>query len=174
MRVYETFYSFQGEGSMVGVRTAFVRTAGCNLDCSFCDTDWKVKGSEFSLDWLPNETVEWIWLTGGEPLIQDVTPYVNKWRGAGFKVAVETNGTFSLPCEFDHVTMSPKVKSDQLKLLKCDDLKVVVPAYDPLSYDLVVANNRFVQPEWGSELVKITVPKGWRLSMQNHKYWGVR
>ena len=173
MRVYETFSSYQGEGSKVGLPCTFVRTAGCNLDCSFCDTDWKVKGEKFNIQTY--FSTEWVWLTGGEPLMQDVTSYVNEWRRRGHKVGLETNGTFALPCEFDHVTVSPKAHDDRIAVRECTDLKVVVPSYNPLDYDCIIAEHRFIQPEWGSPIPQIDdMPQGWRLSMQNHKFWDVR
>jgi 7-carboxy-7-deazaguanine synthase len=173
MRTYETFLSFQGEGSKVGLPCTFVRTAGCNLDCHFCDTDWKVKGEKFNIQTYFN--TEWIWLTGGEPLIQDVVPYVNEWRRRGHKVGLETNGTIALPCEFDHVTVSPKVTDSLIIVRECTDLKVLAPEYNPSDYDGIKAEHRFIQPLWGNGAPDVEdIPKGWRLSMQNHKFWDVR
>lgn len=180
MRYYEIYESLQGEGSMVGTLATFVRTPGCNLDCSFCDTDWKVKGSMLSPDWLPRREVQWIWLTGGEPLIQpDVAEYVDRWRKAGHSVAVETNGTTPLPCYFDHVTLSPKVDYGKLAIKKCDDLKVVVPPHNLGEYCGVEATHKFVQPMWGrwdsvqDFLSDIHIHPPWKVSIQNHKYWGL-
>jgi organic radical activating enzyme len=169
MKIKEIFESYQGEGSMVGVYATFIRLAGCNLSCKFCDTDFS-GGEEMNIVTPPTE---WIWLTGGEPLMQDVAPWVDLWRGWGKKVAVETNGCYKLPTKFDHVTLSPKVKYSELKLTECDDLKIVTPTYKPEDFAEVRAVNRFIQPEHGTKIPK-SLPKGWRLSMQNHKYWGVK
>ena len=173
MKTYEIFESIQGEGSMVGTPCTFVRTPGCNKDCYFCDTDWKQKGEHLDVNWLPSREVQWIWVTGGEPLLQkDLSDYVTRWRYKGFKVAVETNGTIPLPCHFDHVVVSPKCGWEELRIYEADDLKVVVPAFNTSEYCGFKAKNKFVQPEFGSEIPK--VPFGWKISLQNHKYWGLR
>lgn len=174
MRIKDIFTSFQGEGSMVGTRATFVRAVGCNKTCSFCDTDFSGSGDELDINWTPeDQSVEWIWLTGGEPLLQDVVPYVRKWRSKGYNVALETNGTVELPCGFDHVALSPKCHAGELKQWRCHDLKVVVPSFDPSEYCGVKAKHYFVQPEWGTEIPK-NIPRGWKLSIQNHKYWGIK
>ena len=105
----------------------------------------------------------------------DVADYVNAWRKDGWKVAVETNGTIALPCHFDHVTVSPKGHWGEMKITECDDLKVVVPSFRLSEYSGMKAKNRFVQPEWGTykSVNEIRVPRGWRLSIQNHKHWGI-
>src|SRR5277367_4250376 len=77
MRIAEIFYSVQGEGSLVGVPSIFVRTSGCNLRCSWCDTpytSWNPEGAEMSVDEILNRASEFggarhVVLTGGEPMI---------------------------------------------------------------------------------------------------------
>ncbi len=105
--------------------------------------------------------------------MQDVKPWVEAWRRLGKRVAVETNGCYKIPTRFDHISLSPKVKAKDIKLTECTDLKVVIPAYKPEEYDSIRAINRFVQPEYGTDIPK-SLPDGWRLSMQNHKLWGVK
>jgi len=164
---------------MVGTRATFVRTPGCNKDCAFCDTNWKVRGNRLPDVWRPRREVEWVWLTGGEPLWQEgVKDFVDTLRAERWKVAVETNGTLPLPTHFDHVCVSPKGGWNELAITKADDLKVIVPSFRPSEYCGFDAKHKFVQPEWnrfrGIEEISTQVPRGWRLSMQNHKFWGVR
>lgn len=169
MQIKEIFQSIQGEGSRVGLECTFIRTVGCNLACDFCDTDFS--GSGFKLQDFSYKT-KWIWLTGGEPLLQpDVKEVVEKLQSNGHKIAVETNGTLPLPCKFDHVCLSPKIKNP--KVTECDDLKVIVPSYNPDDFEHIKAKNYFVQIEHGTALPK-TIPLGWRISIQHHKLWGVK
>lgn len=118
LKVVEVFASVQGEGLRLGEPTIFVRLAGCNLRCRFCDTRraWK-GGREMTLDQVEARVLRaarkfpcrWVCLTGGEPLAQDVSGLVRilKRRG-GFSVQVETNGTQVPVPAVDWYSVSPK------------------------------------------------------------------
>jgi len=101
LRICEVFLSIQGEGLDIGLPTVFVRTTGCNLRCSWCDTKYAYEGgAEWSLDSLEDRIrthkARRVCLTGGEPLLQkDAAELVSRLLGAGYDVSVETNG--SLP-----------------------------------------------------------------------------
>src|SRR5438477_2908675 len=76
LKIAEIFYSIQGEGSLIGVPSVFVRTSGCNLRCSWCDTpytSWQPEGDERSIDQIVNEVTQYpahhVVVTGGEPMI---------------------------------------------------------------------------------------------------------
>lgn len=136
--VNEMFESPQGEGFYTGLLAIFVRFAGCNLKCEFCDTKyaWDRKGSlghtsqelfNHILD-APHLNSKFVVLTGGEPMIQDqeaLTEFVVLLKKAGYYVAMETNGTKTINKFFlgvDWVTVSPKTalfqtEGDELKLL---------------------------------------------------------
>ncbi|MFP4522007.1 MAG: 7-carboxy-7-deazaguanine synthase QueE [Fibrobacterota bacterium] len=101
--VTETFTSIQGESSMQGLLCYFIRMAGCNLSCSYCDTLYAAKGSEFkimTLDNLLNEAVlsgaGLAEITGGEPLMQDCISLSNALLKKGIKVLIETNGSMDV------------------------------------------------------------------------------
>lgn len=126
LKVNELFSSIQGEGIDTGKKVIFVRFAGCNLNCSWCDTDFtKVREEIDSLELVKRIEqdclgIDYVVLTGGEPLIQDSNEIENlclNLRGKGYKVAVETNGTvppnnFMLPrLLFDLMSISPKLHS---------------------------------------------------------------
>jgi 7-carboxy-7-deazaguanine synthase len=103
VRVAELFTSLQGESHWAGYPCAFVRLAGCNLDCSYCDTPYaKVGGEERAVAAVADEVLAtgaaMAEVTGGEPLTQPGTlPLLRALRGAGLRVLLETNG--SLPVD---------------------------------------------------------------------------
>lgn len=114
MRVNEIFYSLQGEGHNTGRAAVFVRFAGCNLRCPFCDTDFS-DYREMSADDIIREIsafpARFVVLTGGEPSLQVTAQFVDQLHEVGFEVAIETNGTRPVPENIDWVTVSPKKKT---------------------------------------------------------------
>ena len=101
MKVCESFRSLQGEGKKIGVPTYFIRTVGCNLKCSWCDTQYasSESGEEMSVDDIIKLTKDEsdICLTGGEPLLQKEVPeLLKRLSDAGKTVVLETNGSVSL------------------------------------------------------------------------------
>lgn len=117
--ISETFTSLQGEGKLTGVPSWFVRVAGCNLRCSWCDTpyaSWKPEGANRSLDSLLDEAraagVRHAVVTGGEPMIFDaVTPLTRALAAAGLHVTIETAGTVFREAHCDLLSLSPKLSS---------------------------------------------------------------
>lgn len=101
MKVNEIFKSIDGEGLRTGELTTFIRLAGCNLRCSYCDTCYALKnsnGTEMSVDEIVKRAKKYdyrnITLTGGEPLIhKDVDDLISKLCENGFYVNIETNGS---------------------------------------------------------------------------------
>ncbi len=91
----EIFFSLNGEGLQSGMPTGFIRLAGCNLRCNWCDTSYaRTREDQVSLDDIVDEiedfSTNWICITGGEPLLQDIAPLV---EALPHNVALETNGT---------------------------------------------------------------------------------
>ncbi len=110
----EIFYSLQGEGLRTGQATIFVRFAGCNLACDFCDTDFRVKET-YTPEALTEEIARvggecrWVCFTGGEPTLHDLQPLCEMLHARGYHLQIETNGTRPRPdWEIDHITVSPK------------------------------------------------------------------
>lgn len=101
LTVSEVFFSLNGEGLHSGVPTIFVRLTGCNLRCAWCDTQYAWEGGvETSVGDVVEEVnacdngfCEWVLITGGEPLTQDITSLVTALRSSGYKIGVETNGS---------------------------------------------------------------------------------
>jgi len=117
LNINEIFYSIQGESSAAGLPTVFVRLTGCNLRCSYCDTEYAFyEGNEYQI----NEVVDiveryncgLVEITGGEPLLQkDVFPLMTKLCDLGFDVMLETSGSLSI----ENVDKRVKIVMD----LKC-------------------------------------------------------
>ena len=102
MKVCEIFTSIQGESSYAGKPCTFVRMTGCNLRCTYCDTQYAYdQGEEYSEDSIINEVkkaeTQHIEITGGEPLLQKgVGALIKRLLDEGFDVLVETNGSLSI------------------------------------------------------------------------------
>jgi len=193
--VSEIFYSLQGEGLRTGAPSLFIRLSGCNLSCSFCDTDTK-SYEELTiaeiLFRLSKEKADcgWVVLTGGEPLIQDMDTLkklLESLRLAGYLVQLETNGTRGTALDFDHITVSPKEDNihpglNRKKIKEVKELIKVgdkprryiegVPHYlQPLDSGNITETNHNI--EYCRKLAAAE-PEKWRLSMQMHKVWGIR
>ncbi|MDB6004398.1 MAG: 7-carboxy-7-deazaguanine synthase [Prosthecobacter sp.] len=118
MLISETFYSVQGEGSLVGVPSVFVRTSGCNLRCTWCDTpyaSWNPEGTEMSVDEIMaivlREPTRYVVVTGGEPMVaKGMLELLTKLHAAGKHITIETAGTIApdgVAC--DLASISPKL-----------------------------------------------------------------
>lgn len=117
LKVNEIFYSLQGEGGRQGSPSIFVRLSGCNLNCSFCDTEFK-KYREMSLEDILNEISRYkgryiIW-TGGEPTLQLNENIIDFFKQKGYSQAIETNGMQGVPAGLDYVSCSPKHRNVDL------------------------------------------------------------
>lgn len=189
-KINEIFYSLQGEGFHAGTPAVFVRFSGCNLRCSFCDTQHQ-EGQMMSVQEIVEEVNKYplaplVVLTGGEPsLFIDETFVAELKRKTGKKIAIETNGTRPLPSNLDWVTLSPKsaFEGGDLEpcvLTYCDELKVIYLGQDLTQYDGIEAKHRFLQPCFCEDETQrkanmkacvdaVMQNPGWRLSLQIHR-----
>jgi 7-carboxy-7-deazaguanine synthase len=203
LKIVEIFPSIQGEGLRQGEPAVFVRLAGCNLRCAFCDTKraWRA-GRELSIEEIiarvrairRDFAAAWVSLTGGEPLLQDLRPLARLLRKEGLKIQVETNGTRYYPLAVDWLTVSPKPKAYRLApelRLRAREVKLVVTRDLKLRTVLMVRRSfpaeipLILQPEsnrlWSRKLaIRIldeTLAAGLaniRVSLQLHKILGLR
>jgi len=203
LRVIEVFASLQGEGLRQGDPTIFIRLAGCNLRCPFCDTRraWR-NGQEYSAEQILDKVkrlrerfpARWVCLTGGEPLLQDIRKLVRLLKKEKFKIQVETNATRYESLPFDWITISPKPKryvyappyrklANEVKLVVTKDLtlqtiKKLRRAFSgktPLL--LQPQSNRPWSVARALELIEESLAAGLeniRLSLQVHKILGLR
>lgn len=203
LKIVEIFPSLQGEGLRQGEPTIFIRLAGCNLRCPFCDTKYAWKGGkDCAAGQVVREAAQirrdfparWVCLTGGEPLRQEIGPLVRGLKREGFKVQVETNATLFRALPFDWVTISPKPPScgyDPRYIREADEIKIVVtrdlklPAVENLRREFPRRVPLLLQPQsnaaWSvrkaRDLIQKTLAAGLeniRLSVQLHKMLGIR
>jgi organic radical activating enzyme len=114
-RINKIFYSLQGEGRNTGRAAVFIRFAGCNLRCSFCDTEfesYREMTEEDILTVIRDYPSHFVVLTGGEPTLQVDETFVDFLHQHGYEVAMESNGTRPAPSNLDWLTVSPKVSRD--------------------------------------------------------------
>lgn len=120
MLISEIFYSVQGEGTLVGTPSVFVRTSGCNLRCRWCDTpyaSWRPEGTEMSVEEIVAAVLahptRFVVITGGEPMIAKAMPeLLSRLRAAGKHITIETAGTVppdGVAC--DLASLSPKLSN---------------------------------------------------------------
>ena len=119
MKISEIFYSIQGEGMLAGTPSVFVRTSGCNLRCSWCDTpytSWQPEGEELALEEIlarvTRYRAHYVVVTGGEPMIApEIVPLTEALRQMRLHVTVETAGTVFAPVDCHLMSISPKLSN---------------------------------------------------------------
>jgi organic radical activating enzyme len=191
-RVNNIFYSLQGEGRNTGRAAVFIRFAGCNLRCSFCDTEfntYREMSGEDILATIGNYPSRFVVLTGGEPTLQVDEAFVDLLHQQGYEVAMESNGTRPAPQNLDWLTVSPKEggkwdkNNDNCR--QPDEIKIVFD--DEINPEEIIAHSSFLIPpllylqpcdtgdaERNRVITQACVdyikahPR-WRLSLQTHK-----
>lgn len=191
MKVNEIFFSLQGEGIRAGTANVFVRFSGCDLACSFCDTEFE-SGTEMRGDQVLDAMLLLVGgqpkdigviFTGGEPALQLTGELVYNAKAAGFYTAIETNGLHDVSAlGLDWITVSPKTAEHSLKQRKADEVKYVRRVGQAIPATSVLASHYLLSPEWGEEgranlewcVQLVKEYPSWRLSIQQHKVWRVR
>lgn len=199
-RLVEIFESLQGEGRNMGRPCVFVRFAGCNLACPWCDTD-VTRRFALSRDGLLAEVQAFraksVILTGGEPTIQAEMPeLVSALKGAGYWIGVETNGLVapSWLVSVDYVACSPKAECADRYLSdastgvrRCDEVRVVASSEDAVVRFAravrrrIAATDYYISPcerdgqiDFATAKAVLAQLDGWSLSVQLHKILGFR
>lgn len=190
LQVNEIFYSLQGEGMHTGTPAVFVRLAGCNLSCDFCDTDYSLKRLASVSEILASVRAAgadcpMVILTGGEPLAQSATlALIEALRADGRRVHIESNGTIAADLPADvWLTVSPKERLHDAMAKRANEAKLIVDRRVPLEWMTRFGPGTpvFLQPE-GNKTQNIALaveavkgnPRRLRLCLQIHKMIGIR
>jgi len=193
--VMEDFYTLQGEGFHQGKAAYFIRLGGCDVGCVWCDVkdSWdaekhpkfKVESLKLKVKETPAEIVV---VTGGEPLMHDLTELTKELQAAGLKTHIETSGAHPLSGSWDWVCLSPKKFKAPLQgiIPLANELKIIV--FNKSDFDWAEKYAAFVspscklflQPEWdkAAEITPLIIEyikanPQWELSLQIHKYINV-
>ena len=190
----EDFYTIQGEGTHTGKAAYFIRLAGCDVQCWWCDVkdSWdeskhpRVKTGKI-VDRAVDSGAPIAVITGGEPLLHNLEPLTVRLKSKGLQVHIETSGSSPLSGQLDWITLSPKRFKKPLDEVfpYVDELKVVVLKNKDLEWAVVNAEKcpdgtRFLlQPEWETpSSMKLIVDfvknnPQWGISLQTHKFLNV-
>ena len=185
-RVNDIFYSLQGEGRNTGRAAIFIRFAGCNLKCPFCDTDfsqYEEMSDEDILNRIKSYPSRFVVLTGGEPSLQVDRLLVDLLHSHGYELAMETNGTHPIVDGIDWITCSPKGNT---VIKRCNELKCIFEETTQVPDDHgICAEYKYLHPcdvqdaERNAQIVKrcfdyILQHPEWRMSLQTHKLVGFK
>ncbi len=192
----ESFYSIQGEGYHSGRPAFFIRFAGCNVGCTWCDVkeSWdaslhEVVDIEAILQEVIQSETNFVVITGGEPAMYDLTPLTKALKAANIEIAIETSGAYPISGTIDWICLSPKKFKKPLaeNYLKAHELKMIAFNNHDFKWALELGERvnptckKFIQPEWDSQndilpkvidFVKSNI--SWQISLQTHKFLNVR
>jgi 7-carboxy-7-deazaguanine synthase (Cx14CxxC type) len=206
--VKEMFLTLQGEGVNAGARAVFVRFAGCNLwsgreqdreraVCRFCDTDFVGVDGEgggrfadasalvaaVANHWGEGQAHRFVVLTGGEPMLQVDDALVRALHAAGFRIAIESNGTLPVHPDIDWVCISPKAGSEVVQR-RGDELKLVWPQpgsdldaiehWDFAHWLIQPLDDADARSHHAAAMAVVMARPRWRLTLQAHKMLGIR
>lgn len=191
----EHFYTIQGEGFYTGHAAYFIRLAGCDVGCVWCDVkeSWTVEEKQLmQIEEVLNEALKYpgrlIVITGGEPLMYDLSFLTQTLKANGFQINIETSGAYPISGELDWICVSPKKFKAPLKevLAKANELKCII--YNKSDFDFAEQNRKltkgncrlYLQTEWTKkeQMLPLMVdyvkehPK-WKISLQTHKYLNI-
>ena len=193
--VMEQFYTLQGEGVHQGKAAYFIRLGGCDVGCVWCDVkdSWEAdKHPQWNIDDLVQNANQYpgdiVVITGGEPLLHDLSDLTRELKKSGKRTHMETSGSSPLSGEWDWITLSPKKFKAPLEevLPKANELKVVVFNRSDFDWAEIYKNKvsssckLYLQPEWDKAAIVtpliieyIKLHPEWQLSLQIHKYINV-
>ncbi len=191
----ENFYSIQGEGFHQGKAAYFIRLAGCDVGCVWCDVKESWEAGKHPIVEIKKiisdgeqHSARISVITGGEPLMHDLTELTYQLHSAGFKNHIETSGAYPISGKWDWICLSPKkfMKPKEEICNLANELKVVV--YNKSDFDWAEEFKAkvnedcklYLQPEWSREkemkpfiVDYIKAHPEWEISLQIHKYLNI-
>lgn len=193
--VMEYFFTIQGEGFHSGRAAYFIRLAGCDVGCVWCDVkeSWNAEDHPLlSLEFLEKEIqssgTNFVVITGGEPAMYDLRHLVSRLHNLGIEIAIETSGTYNLIGDVDWYCFSPKKFKSPVEeaYQKADELKIIInhPSdFEWAESHALKVNPRcklYLQPEWSKQerflpaIIDFVKEKpNWRISLQTHKFMNI-
>lgn len=193
--VMEHFYTLQGEGNYAGQAAYFIRLAGCDVGCSWCDVkeSWAVDADQYiDINFLVEEVsasgATIVVLTGGEPAMYQLGPLTESLKKLNVKVHIETSGAYIISGNLDWICVSPKRFKKPLleSVKKADELKMIIVNRQDLIWatELALETKKesilLLQPEWNkaAKVYPIIIPfikanPKWKLSLQLHKFLNI-
>ena len=190
--VMEHFFTLQGEGYHSGRAAYFIRLAGCDVGCVWCDVkeSWTISPEQYLtidqlLEALSNAAADFIVITGGEPTMHDLTDLTSVLKKNGFEIAIETAGVHPLKGHIDWYCFSPKKFKAPIDeaYSKANELKIVIA--HPSDFEWAETHAQkvgpncklYLQTEWEKQdrLLPLIIDyikrnKKWKISLQSHKY----
>lgn len=194
--VMETFHSIQGEGFHQGTAAWFIRLGGCDVGCTWCDVKESWEAGDHPIVTVAHlvkeaqrSNAEIVILTGGEPVMYDLTSLTAELKIQGLRTHLETSGVYPLTGTWDWICLSPKKFKAPLDEYYpvASELKVVVYHPSDLAWAEKLAAHVgadcmcYLQPEWSKEKIMLPLiidyvkanPR-WKISLQIHKYMHIR
>ena len=192
--VMESFYTIQGEGFHSGSPAHFIRTAGCDVGCGWCDVkeSWDEDLHPIvDIRTLINDVksdCNIVVVTGGEPLLWNMKPLTKLLKKNNFKTHIETSGSSKLTGDWDWICLSPKKRKSPISEVykEANELKMII--YNNSDFKFAEEQAKkvnsqcmlFLQPEWTRK--DLIMPKivdyvmknsKWKISLQTHKYLNI-
>ncbi len=193
--IMEAFYTLQGEGFHSGKAAYFIRTAGCDVGCHWCDVkeSWQISKDQYqSISKIVEDANKFksklAVITGGEPLMYDMDLLTNALQHKSIDTHLETSGAYPLTGEWNWICFSPKKFKQPLEEFysRADELKVVI--YNKSDFQWAEKHAAkmqkgakiFLQPEWSKkeQIVPLIIDyikdnPEWQISLQTHKYMDI-
>jgi 7-carboxy-7-deazaguanine synthase len=193
--IVEHFYTLQGEGYYAGKAAYFIRLAGCDIGCVWCDTkeSWDAKkhpsfATSTIIDWAKQAHAKLVVITGGEPLMHDCTTLTESFINQHISCNVETSGAYASSGTWNWFCLSPKKFKLPLpeNYALANELKIII--FNRADFDFAIQEAKkvnkncklYLQPEWSKKeiilpeiMAFIKANTAWQLSLQTHKYLGI-
>lgn len=190
--VMEAFYTLQGEGFHQGKAAYFIRLGGCDVGCHWCDVkeSWDASAHpQKTVSEIVEEAQQYpsrlVVITGGEPLIYNLTELTQELKQSGFTINIETSGAYPLSGKLDWICFSPKKFKAPLPEIheQAHELKIIIYNKNDFRWAEQFAQKMnsqcqlFLQPEWSvaekmlPQMIEyVQQNPQWRISLQTHKF----
>jgi 7-carboxy-7-deazaguanine synthase len=191
----ESFHTIQGEGAHSGKAAYFIRLAGCDVGCPWCDVkeSWEMSAHpivaiDYIVESAKNSNSRIAVITGGEPLMYNLDGLTSLLKNSAFKTHLETSGAYPLTGKWDWICLSPKKfkKPLQPSFDQANELKVIVYNKSDFSWAEKMAGRvndsckLLLQPEWSKSdkmlpqiIEYIKNNPRWEISLQLHKFMNI-